>query len=292
MKKSIQSLFFFCCLAITVVLGPTTAYAALTPTTFDAVLNGKSYEVKYEIENAWLEEATTDDSGIHLIVSSIADDEGRIELALPMSVIKQIFLPSRISPVQDYVIVLIDSLEYRGAARILDSTCQQIVMEIVFPEDTRNIDLLRVEPVSDIQTVPEEVFITPFIFAEGESFRLGVVTDSDFCNFSFIKEEKKLHVDIAAERDGVFQITIPERLLGGNYTVLIDGKTIDDFTIASSDQEGSNVIKVTFKESSSSIDIIGTSVIPEFSVTSIILTIALTGLTVTALAHKRIGFRR
>ncbi len=113
---------------------------------------------------------------------------------------------------------------------------------------------------------------------EKEQVRVGLRTNAMKCDLLFIQEEKKIHADIEGRsemaNEGYFSITIPHRLLGGNYTVLVDGKQVD-FAERQYRQNGIMVIsslEFRYPQNASSIDVIGTSVIPEFGSFSIIVT--------------------
>lgn len=112
----------------------------------------------------------------------------------------------------------------------------------------------------------ESIFVTPVIEAEGKTFELNMVTNAAACDLSLIKEEKRLHIDVenGDGAQGFVKITVPHVLLGGNYTVLVDGRPHDDYGTSYDGQSDASVFSINYDRRSSSIDIVGTTVIPEF----------------------------
>lgn len=95
--------------------------------------------------------------------------------------------------------------------------------------------------------------------------------------------EKKMHFDVEGPSkkgqpnnqiipDGYFEITIPHAYLGGNYTVLVNNATITAYNMtynrgsADDPQGDSTTISLNYDGTTTkSIDIMGTTAIPEFS---------------------------
>ena len=96
---------------------------------------------------------------------------------------------------------------------------------------------------------------------EEDKFNVEIISDAEINNFNFEQTSKSISFEINEENKFI-TITMPEILLGGPYVTLLDdekiqyGKSIDD----------EKNISITIKpESSGQITIIGTTVIPEFS---------------------------
>jgi len=96
---------------------------------------------------------------------------------------------------------------------------------------------------------------------EDDKFNVEIISDAEINNFNFEQVSKSITFEINEENKFV-TITMPEILLGGPYVTLLDddkiqhGKSIND----------EKNISITIKpESSGQITIIGTTVIPEFS---------------------------
>ena len=96
---------------------------------------------------------------------------------------------------------------------------------------------------------------------EEEKFNVEIISDTEINNFNFEQTSKSISFEIN-EKNKFVTITMPEILLGGPYVTLLNdekiqyGKSIDD----------DKNISITIKpQSSGQITIIGTTVIPEFS---------------------------
>lgn len=97
--------------------------------------------------------------------------------------------------------------------------------------------------------------------------QLPISTNADACSFTPIKEQKKLHVDVTGPKNeqGVFRIGMPHYFLGGNYTVMVNDNPVEFETAFSPTNIDSTIISFSYDGNTArSIDIIGTSVIPEF----------------------------
>lgn len=75
---------------------------------------------------------------------------------------------------------------------------------------------------------------------DDEPFRLDAFTNAKTCSSDFIQDEKRIQIDISTpdtESNGYMLINVPQGLIGGNYTVLVDDKKIDSFRILGSSNE-------------------------------------------------------
>ena len=136
------------------------------------------------------------------------------------------------------------------------------------------------------------------IQAAGKNFTLGITTDSKKCDVSFSQQEKKVHVDIKGRDDlndttsGTFTIYIPNTLIGGNYSVLVDGKpglvdTIRPYT------ENITDITLSYPKNASGIDIYGTTAIPEFPSELVLTSVASMSVAIViVLGHRSLASNR
>jgi hypothetical protein len=167
----------------------------------------------------------------------------------------------------------------------VDVRCESVTWEMDVPSYARRIDLSFNGYGFILEAVPYPALDNKFPFRTNvtiadETFTLNVLTNAKSCNFDFNKEDKRLHVDIATideEEKGYFSINMPQRLLGGNYSVLVDNKKAN-FTILGTTEEFSKLIgrtevftvmELEYDKKAKSIDIIGTTVIPEFPRTAL-----------------------
>jgi hypothetical protein len=144
-------------------------------------------------------------------------------------------------------------------------------MEVPFYEGSQTIELVGAGTIPPGMNRTEEknenIFIAPVIEAEGKTFELDMVTNAAVCDVTLVKEEKRLHIDVKTGENsaqGFAKITVPHALLGGNYTVLVDGRPHDDYGTSYGGQSNASVFSINYDRRSSSIDIVETTVIPEF----------------------------
>lgn len=115
------------------------------------------------------------------------------------------------------------------------------------------------QPISD-RTGLKQSFL---IHTGGYDFTVESVSNFDITNIAIDEESKKLSVDInsMAERN-ISEIIIPRNLIGGNFTVLLDGQPIQAVVRAS---DTISFITIEFDGAGRhTIEIIGTTYLPEF----------------------------
>ena len=130
---------------------------------------------------------------------------------------------------------------------------------IIFLEDKKGISVngggeIKIEFYSDIPKMIKEVQW------EENKFDVEIIADSEIENFNFDQTSKSISFEVNEENKFV-TIIMSEELLGGPYIVLLDNEKISysKFT-----QEG-NILLNLKPETTGKIAIIGTTVIPEFS---------------------------
>ena len=96
---------------------------------------------------------------------------------------------------------------------------------------------------------------------EENKFNVEIISDVEINNFDFKQTEKSINFKIN-EKDKIITITMPEILLGGPYVTLLDDQKIEHSKWVDEEKNVSITIK---PESPGQITIIGTTVIPEFS---------------------------
>lgn len=106
-----------------------------------------------------------------------------------------------------------------------------------------------------------------------------------FSSIDVSPESKSVTFIISSQNANQLTLKLPQNLITDPKTVIVDGAQISNFKIAKSG--GVNTLTIPLNPNSQQIEIIGTSVIPEFgSVTIIILTAAIT--TVVLMMRKSI----
>ena len=96
---------------------------------------------------------------------------------------------------------------------------------------------------------------------EEDKFDVKIISDSKIKNFDFDQTEKSISFQITKENKFI-TVTMPEILLGGPYVTLLNDEKIEYAKWADDEKNVSITVK---PESTGQITIIGTTVIPEFS---------------------------
>ena len=97
---------------------------------------------------------------------------------------------------------------------------------------------------------------------EENKFDVKIITDSEVNEFNFEQASKSISFQVNEKNKKVI-IILPEELLGGPYLVLLDGEKID--YQQQQVKDGKNILLSIKPQSTGEITIIGTTVIPEFS---------------------------
>ena len=151
-----------------------------------------------------------------------------------------------------------------------------ITFSIKFEEDTKiiflNNNLIQLNDKKGISVngggyvVIEYYNEIPKIIEEVEweenKFNVEIITDSKVNGFNFEQTSKSISFEVN-EKNKIFSIILPEELLGGPYLVLLDGEKIDYQQQQVKDEK--NILLSIKPQSTGEITIIGTTVIPEFS---------------------------
>jgi hypothetical protein len=212
-------------------------------------------------------------------------------------------------PVYDRLLFTEPNIPFQGVDGNADvavdfhSTCDEIFVNVpvkkgqerakvvasYFPEEAKKLDhsprlsVLKIINAEDASGNDIEFFTL-------------IKTDAVRCDSTFMKDEKKIHLDIAgraedgAPEEGYFSISIPSALLGGNYTVLVDGRPVpferrpfSDFgstpfnTVYPDLHEKSSpdsTLIFSYPREARTVDIVGTAVIPEFGSTAAAVAVA------------------
>lgn len=126
--------------------------------------------------------------------------------------------------------------------------------------------------------------VSPVAFAvkaENKDFEVSVASNSSSVrDFAFEQAQKKVSftVEGVSGTMGVAQVTLPKELLAGNMTVSIDGRTVAEDSndvIVTSDTATEMTLEINYHHSQHMIEIIGTSVVPEFPVAMLVMVGAL-----------------
>jgi hypothetical protein len=126
------------------------------------------------------------------------------------------------------------------------------------------------------------------IIANGQTFYVVTESNSTLYDLSFSIEKKALSFTVGGDAGtvGFCNITIPKNLLSGPYTIKIDNETLlNDYRPPTNGTH--EFIYITYNHSKHTIEVIGTTVIPEFPTHAILtLTLILVFLIVTIIKKK------
>jgi hypothetical protein len=141
---------------------------------------------------------------------------------------------------------------------------------VIYANDTRNYHYMADFNVANIILTDHYPLMAPItIFDAGTwewtSYNIDVISNSSVSDFSFNPETALVRFNVEGETGttGFCRVTIPKDLLNteGNWTVLVDGKSV---TPTVSADTNNSYLYFTYQHSNKTIEIIGTSAIPEF----------------------------
>ncbi|GEM_PF-6189154 len=119
------------------------------------------------------------------------------------------------------------------------------------------------------------------ITAEGKQFGVETWTTYEIKEMNFSQEEKKISyiVDDQNTRQGLFDVIIPQQLMSGEFTLMIDGRAHSLAETSVNSNGTHSFIDYRHEGPAKNIDFIGTEVIPEFPFELIVLGTSITALT-------------
>jgi hypothetical protein len=191
---------------------------------------------------------------------------------------------------QKYASVFVDGVEIIPGTRT--ELCEEMYY-IQFEKGAEEIEIVgsalpAALPISGKgHTVDASVLATP-----SKRFDIPMITNSDTCTLDFYKDEKRLEVSVSRplQGDGYLQLTIPKEMLNGNFTVMIDGIDTEFNATGSTDLGNATIIEVNYPLGARTVEIIGTTAIPEFN--PVHITLILASLSVAVLVHRYKQFER
>jgi hypothetical protein len=283
---------------LTVVVGcnivPSTIMASAQEQDFseksvEVQAGNKTYPLFYYMSSGGTINSVSTDTYLIMAINVTSLTDGKLELRFPRELYDALSFTEHDEPILFVNEVPVD------VPLGLTSSCEDISFVVPVQAGTREIEIIY----SDIlmnhsHSYPQKIHLVKSIEAEGEKFSAILATDAKKCDLSFLKDEKKFHIDIEGRREatnideGYFSLTFPRDLLGGNYTVLVDGKPTSfiedqfftknytDIGVQSATQDDFTPIKAShlsfnYSRDATSIEIIGTTAIPEFDSSIIIM---------------------
>jgi uncharacterized protein YdeI (BOF family) len=177
-----------------------------------------------------------------------------------------------------------------------DADLGAYTMDAKINVDAGVLDTLQASITAKIETSAKFEVVSPVAFAvkaEGREFDVNVASNSSsVTDFAFAQAEKKVSFKVEGETGtkGVAQVTLPKELLAGQLMVSIDGRAVAEDSndvIVTSDTATEMTLEINYPHSEHTIEITGTSVVPEFPVSILVMAISLGSILVLAVAKNR-----
>lgn len=235
---------------------------------YSVIWNDKQHDISYRITGADVNNILVSFQKLRFELSS-SNSDGELFFAIPRSLITSIHHESWYEGFYEGFFAESDSDML--SVGVIDVTCDAFVMSVKFPKGTTAINIHHPHlPGYSNQPLPPDGYIIYEIITVGnEDFFIPLRTNSYGCDLHLLQNEKRIHVNIDSVskrwdgEKGYFEISLPERLLRGNFTILVDGEEIA-FQQEPDIINNSTTIKFQYDDDAKSIDIIGTEIIPEF----------------------------
>jgi hypothetical protein len=258
--------------------------------TIEVQIGNKTYPLSYDTTNGTSIINITAPFSPSLKVTVDAPSDGLLSLTFPRE------LYDALSFTDHEVVVFVDEIPVDF--QMLAQNCSDTELRFPIGAGSEEIEIVYSDILgSHTHPFPPRLDLIKRITVQEGQFSVRIVTDALRCDVSFMKEEKKIHVDIRGRDEfsdigeGHFRLTVPHGLLGGNYTVLVDGeqtnftenqfftKNYTDIVVESAIQDDFTPIKAShisfnYSKDATSIDVIGTTAIPEFSSSFVVATAA------------------
>jgi len=129
------------------------------------------------------------------------------------------------------------------------------------------------------------------VVAEGTDFHVVTESNSTISNCQFNKDDKQLSFDVSRTISsyGFYNVTIPNELLGGPFSVTADKQTVSD--VLSSGNSTHTWLHFVYPQATSSVEITGSTVIPEFP-TGTVMLLVFVAVTVCVDIYRRKKLKR
>jgi hypothetical protein len=165
---------------------------------------------------------------------------------------------------RDPVLFIDEVSKGSGDLKIINSTDDYVTLAVDFPSGAEKIEIFGSFIIAE-----GPYYRNLDVVAEGKHFSL-IWDDAPVCKLLFDIEAKK--ITIHSDNATGFRIIIPNELLGPPYTIIVDGvkyQHVDTEAIYGSYNRNFTTISATFERGANAtlindIEIIGTTVIPEF----------------------------
>lgn len=251
--------FVFIGLLLILFLYQANAYA-VSPYVF--VYHGQRYSLPLEITNGVVTKIERDDLGVNVLRFHIqTTGDGILSVSIP-----RILLDAHeVTEIEDFSVFIDDR---KVQFKEVGVECGVRRLEIPFEKGSNEIDVIGTS-FSGGNTL--ERTVTLCIISHGQDFPVLARTNSLIGMYEFTESEKKLRINIE-DGDHVI-LNIPKRFLNGDFTVKTNSKITTQFNVTN--LEGSSIIAVNYTADTKTVDIIGTTAIPEFPISILVASVAM-----------------
>ena len=267
----------------TVLLSCSTTASAQSSTnqTFGLMIDNITYPLTYHFTNGGTLNSMSFRSGaFDLHIDITVNSESSLELVFPRETADALLLGQSNN---DLTLFVDDEpITDNDAPTSITMSCDKTIVTIPIKTSWsgKQVDLVWTVPIlgksSDYYSYSfmHILQLTRTVEAMGQNFTLFISTDSKRCDVTFLQQEKKIHIDIKGRDDvnttdhGYFELWIPHTLLDGNYSVLIDGGQVSfRETVLNwhNNTDWASNLQFTYPRDATSIDVIGTTAVPEFN---------------------------
>lgn len=264
------------------------------------------YDVYYNINGGTVKNATADFNNATLSINIESTADGSIEIHYPRNMLG-VNPPYWNNYAQEPSVILVgnngqvisklEPIEYQFTVcegnLFTNFTAATKRIDIIYNQNNSMNNIILSSNTTDDSTrlpsgynVTSQVGFSDLFPNEGSiTFLLPTMSNADRClgpEYNMDTKQLHFHVEGPKRTDGnwdgergYFEITIPHRMLGGNFTVLVNGIPVTNYNMTYnsllSDKSGdSTTIAFNYNGTSAkSIDIYGTTAIPEFPMGSV-----------------------
>jgi hypothetical protein len=125
--------------------------------------------------------------------------------------------------------------------------------------------------------------------AEAQNFTVSIASNSGINDFQFKQPEKRVSflVEGDAGTKGVAEVTIPKALLSGEMSVFMDQNLVaEEDVIVKSETDATTTFEINYQHSIHRMEVTGTSVVPEFPLSSLAVIAGVVGIIVAISRSK------
>ena len=254
-----------------IILIPNAVEAELASGVYKLTYKNNLYDIPYTITDANLIKIIKDEQGGGVIGVTInPQNAGNLTVSIPRE--------------------LIDPLDYSGKLTILGNGIITNYYDLETNCDYRKIMMSFDKNITDFSIgvgvgVPEykgyDADITK-LYVQGYQADILTHQQGAICNIDFNQQEKKITITTKGVKStsDPFDITIPSKLLNGNFSVLTDGEK-REFDIQKTENDSKLSFLLDYPASNErKIEIVGTQAIPEFPLSIPILAVSIGSLIV------------